>query len=214
MKVLIAEDDPVSRRLLQATLKTFGFEVILAADGAQAWAVLQGEEPPSLAILDWMMPEMDGVDICRRVRQLPTATPPYLILLTAKSEKTDVVMGLDAGANDYLTKPFDRSELRARIQVGTHVLELQKALVDRVQELEDALSQVKQLQGLLPICSCCKKVRDEQNYWQLVESYLSQHAHLVLSHGICPDCYRTVVQPQLDQRNVSNDQTAALEASK
>jgi len=214
MKVLIAEDDPLSRRLLQATLKTFGFEVILAADGAQAWAVLQGEEPPSLAILDWMMPEMDGVDICRRVRQLPTATPPYLILLTAKSEKTDVVIGLDAGANDYLTKPFDRSELRARIQVGTHVLELQKALVGRVQELEDALSQVKQLQGLLPICSYCKKVRDEQNYWQLVESYLSQHAQVVLSHGICPDCYRTVVQPQLDQRNVSNDQTAALEASK
>jgi len=214
MKVLIAEDDPVSRRLLEATLKTFGFEVILAANGAQAWAVLQGEDPPSLAILDWMMPEIDGVEICRRVRQLPTATPPYLILLTAKSEKTDVVIGLDAGANDYLTKPFDRSELRARIQVGTHVLELQKALVGRVQELEDALSQVKQLQGLLPICSYCKKVRDEQNYWQLVESYLSEHAQVVLSHGICPDCYRTVVQPQLDQRNVSNDQTATLEASK
>jgi DNA-binding response OmpR family regulator len=109
MRVLIAEDDPVSRRQLEATLSAFGFEVILAANGAQAWAVLQGEDPPSLAILDWMMPEIDGVEICRRVRQLPTATPPYLILLTAKSEKTDVVIGLDAGANDYLTKPFDRS---------------------------------------------------------------------------------------------------------
>jgi CheY-like chemotaxis protein len=214
MKVLIAEDDPVSRRLLDATLKTFGFEVILAANGAQAWAVLQGEDPPSLAILDWMMPEMDGVEICRRVRQLPAATSPYLILLTAKSEKTDVVIGLDAGANDYLTKPFDRSELRARIQVGTHVLELQKALVGRVQELEDALSQVKQLQGLLPICSYCKKVRDEQNYWQLVESYLSEHAQVVLSHGICPDCYRTVVQPQLDQRSLSINPMSALEANK
>ncbi len=214
MKVLIAEDDPVLRRLLEATLKTFGFEMTLAANGAQAWTVLQGEDPPSLAILDWMMPELDGVEICRRVRQLPTTTPPYLILLTAKSEKTDVVIGLDAGANDYLTKPFDRSELRARIQVGTHVLELQKSLVGRVQELEEALSQVKQLQGLLPICSYCKKVRDEQNYWQRVENYLAEHAQVVLSHGICPDCYRTVVQPKLDQRNVSNDQTAALEASK
>ncbi len=209
MKVLIAEDDPVLRRLLEATLKTFGFEMTLAANGAQAWTVLQGEDPPSLAILDWMMPELDGVEICRRVRQLPTTTPPYLILLTAKSEKTDVVIGLDAGANDYLTKPFDRSELRARIQVGTHVLELQKSLVGRVQELEEALSQVKQLQGLLPICSYCKKVRDEQNYWQRVENYLAEHAQVVLSHGICPDCYRTVVQPQLDQRSVSNDQTAA-----
>jgi sigma-B regulation protein RsbU (phosphoserine phosphatase) len=214
MRVLIAEDDPVSRRLLEATLSAFGFEVILAANGAQAWAVLQGEDPPSLAILDWMMPEIDGVEICRRVRQLPTATPPYLILLTAKSEKTDVVIGLDAGANDYLTKPFDRSELRSRIQVGTHVLELQKVLVARVQELEDALSQVKQLQGLLPICSYCKNVRDEQNYWQRVESYLSEHAALVFSHGICPDCYRTVVQPQLDKRSEGVNETAALEAGK
>jgi phosphoserine phosphatase RsbU/P len=214
MKVLIAEDDPVSRRLLEATLNKFGYEVVLASDGAEAWAVLQREDPPSLAILDWMMPQIDGVEICRRVRNLPTATPPYLVLLTAKDQKTDVVVGLDAGANDYLTKPFDRSELRARIQVGTHVLELQKALVGRVRELEDALSQVKQLQGLLPICSYCKKIRDEQNYWQRVESYLSAHAQVVFSHGICPDCYRTVVQPQLDERSISNNQPARLDVSK
>jgi sigma-B regulation protein RsbU (phosphoserine phosphatase) len=214
MKVLIAEDDPVSRRLLEATLNKFGYEVVLASDGAEAWAVLQREDPPSLAILDWMMPQIDGVEICRRVRNLPTATPPYLVLLTAKNEKTDVVVGLDAGANDYLTKPFDRSELRARIQVGTHVLELQKALVGRVRELEDALSQVKQLQGLLPICSYCKKIRDEQNYWQRVENYLSAHAQVVFSHGICPDCYRTVVQPQLDERSISNNQPARLDVSK
>ena len=205
MKILIAEDDPVSRRLLEATLGKFGYEVVLATDGAEAWAVLQSEDSPSLAILDWMMPEMDGVEICRRVRSLPTATPPYLMLLTAKSEKTDVVAGLDAGANDYLTKPFDRSELRARIQVGAHVLELQKALAERVRELEDALSQVKQLQGLLPICSYCKKIRDEQNYWQRVDSYLTDHADVVFSHGICPDCYETLIQPQLEERSVSSN---------
>ncbi|MDQ1636794.1 MAG: phosphoserine phosphatase RsbU/P [Pyrinomonadaceae bacterium] len=212
MRVLIAEDDSVSRCLLEATLQKFGFEVISAATGGEAWAVLQSDDSPSLAILDWMMPEIDGIEICRRVRQLPTATPPYLILLTAKSEKTDVVIGLDAGANDYLTKPFDRSELRARIQVGTHVLELQKVLVGRVQELEAALSQVKQLQGLLPICSYCSKIRSEENYWQRVENYLSEHAQVAFSHGICPDCYRTVVQPQLDQRNDSIDPATALEA--
>jgi sigma-B regulation protein RsbU (phosphoserine phosphatase) len=205
MKVLIAEDDPLSRRLLEATLSKLGYEVVVAVDGAQAWALLQRQDAPSLAILDWMMPELDGVEICRRVRNLPTATPPYLMLLTAKSEKTDVVVGLDAGANDYLTKPFDRSELRARIQVGAHVLELQKTLVGRVQELEDALSQVKQLQGLLPICSYCKKIRDEQNYWQRVETYLSEHAQVVFSHGICPDCYSTVVQPQLDEMKRTNN---------
>ena len=199
MKVLIAEDDPLSRRLLEATLSKLGYEVVVAVDGAQAWDLLQRHDAPSLAILDWMMPEIDGVEVCRRVRNLPTETPPYLMLLTAKGEKTDVVVGLDAGANDYLTKPFDRSELGARIQVGTHVLELQKTLVGRVRELEDALSQVKQLQGLLPICSYCKKIRDEQNYWQRVETYLSEHAQVAFSHGICPDCYTKVVQPQLDE---------------
>lgn len=199
MKVLIAEDDPVSRRVLVAALEKFGYEVVVAADGAEAWAALQSADAPQLAILDWMMPEIDGVELCRRVRGLPTATPPYLILLTAKSGKEDVVTGLDAGANDYLTKPFDRAELRARLQVGAHVLELQGNLAARVRELEASLSQVKHLQGLLPICSYCKKIRDEQNYWHRVESYISEHAAVEFSHGICPACYTDVVQPQLDQ---------------
>ncbi len=199
MKVLIAEDDPVSRRVLVAALEKFGYEVVVAADGAEAWAALQSADAPQLAILDWMMPEIDGVELCRRVRGLPTATPPYLILLTAKSGKEDVVTGLDAGANDYLTKPFDRAELRARLQVGAHVLELQGNLAARVRELEASLSQVKHLQGLLPICSYCKKIRDEQNYWHRVESYISEHTEVEFSHGICPACYTDVVQPQLDQ---------------
>ena len=197
MKIFIAEDDPVSRRVLEATLGRFGHQVVVAANGAEAWAVLQGDDAPSLAILDWMMPELDGAEICRRVRSIPTTTPPYLILLTAKSGKENVVAGLDAGANDYLTKPFDREELRARVQVGAQVLELQKNLARRISELEDALAQVKQLQGLLPICSYCKKIRDEQNYWQRVDSYITEHADVRFSHGICPDCYLEVVQPQL-----------------
>ena len=199
MKILIAEDDPVSRRLLEVTLEKFGYEVVVAADGAEAWTALQREDAPPLAILDWMMPELDGVEICRRVREVPTSTPPYLILLTAKTGRGDVVAGLDAGANDYLKKPFDRAELRARVQVGAQVLELQKNLADRVGELEGALAQVKQLQGLLPICSYCKNIRDEQNYWQRIDSYLMEHADVMFSHGICPDCYREVVQPQLEQ---------------
>jgi CheY-like chemotaxis protein len=205
MKILIAEDDPVSRRVLGATLDKFGYEVLVAADGAEAWAALQSAAAPPLAILDWMMPEIDGVELCRRVRARPTTTPPYLILLTAKSSKENVVMGLDAGANDYLTKPFDRAELRARVQVGAHVLELQANLAARVHELEAALSQVKQLQGLLPICSYCKKIRDEQNYWHRVESYIGEHAEVEFSHGICPACYTDVVQPQLDRIGAAED---------
>jgi CheY-like chemotaxis protein len=198
MRVLIAEDDMISRRVLEATLIKCGHEVVVAGDGDAALAVLEGTDAPALAILDWMMPGMDGVELCRRVRTLPTATPPYLILLTAKSSKEDIVTGLDAGANDYLTKPFDRAELRARVQVGARILELQGSLAARARELEAALSQVKQLQGLLPICSYCKKIRDEQNYWHRVESYISGHAEVEFSHSICPACYTDVVQPQLD----------------
>jgi len=193
MKILVAEDDLVSRRVLTATLEKFGYEIIVATDGAEAWAALQSKDAPKLAILDWMMPEIDGAELCRRVRAKPTETPPYLILLSARSDKADVVAGLDAGANDYLTKPFDSTELRARVQVGAHVLELQNNLAVRVGELEAALSQVKQLQGLLPICSYCKKIRDEKNYWQRVDNYLSEHTDVRFSHGICPDCYQNAM---------------------
>ena len=192
MRILIAEDDPVSRRVLEATLNNFDHEVVTATDGAKAWTALQRDDAPALAILDWMMPELDGVEICRRIRAIPTSTPTYIILLTAKSGKGDVVEGLDAGANDYLTKPFDRAELRARVQVGVQVVELQRSLAERVYELETALSQVKQLQGMLPICSYCKKIRDEQNYWQRVDSYLTEHTDVMFSHGICPGCYERV----------------------
>jgi phosphoserine phosphatase RsbU/P len=208
MRILIAEDEPVSRRVLAATLGKFGYEIMMVASGAEAWALLQREDAPRLAILDWMMPEIDGIELCRRVRALSTASPPYLILLTAKSRKEDIVMGLDAGANDYLTKPFDRAELRARVQVGAHVLELQEKLAARVRELEDTLIQVKQLQGLLPICSYCKKIRDEQNYWHRVESYISEHSEVEFSHGICPACYTDVVQPQLEQVRSAGDEKA------
>jgi phosphoserine phosphatase RsbU/P len=203
MKILIAEDDAVSRRLLEVTLEKFGYEVVVAAHGGEAWQLLQRDDAPSLAILDWMMPEIDGVEICRRLRSRSTSTPPYLMLLTAKSGKGDVVAGLDAGANDYLTKPFDRAELRARVQVGQRVIELQQTLATRVSELESAYARVKQLQGLLPICSYCKSIRDDQNYWQNLDSYLTKYSEVKFSHGICPDCYSKVVQPQLEERGIT-----------
>lgn len=203
MKILIAEDDPVSRRILEATLVKWGYEVTVTLDGLQAWDLLQREDAPSLAILDIMMPGMDGLEICRKVRQLPHASPPYLILLSAMSDKEQVVSGIRAGANDYLTKPFHREELRVRVGVGVQMLALQKALAERVQELEAALSQVKQLQGMLPICSYCKKIRDDQNYWQKVEHYISDHTNVQFSHGICPDCYERAISRVEEQPGLS-----------
>lgn len=193
MRILIAEDDPVSRCLLEATLVKSGYEVIVTTNGEEAWEALQRDSPP-VAILDWMMPGLDGVEVCRRVRAIQTPTPTYLILLTAKSEKQDIVHGLEAGADDYVTKPFDRLELQSRVSVGLRIAELQRNLANRIVDLEAALTRVKQLQGLLPICSYCKKVRDDQNYWQQVDSYISKHSEVEFSHSICPACFDNVMK--------------------
>jgi phosphoserine phosphatase RsbU/P len=205
---LIAEDDMVSRVLLEATLIKWGYEVTVACDGIAAWELLQSDDPPPLAILDWMMPGLDGLQICRKIRDIPTTTPPCLILLTAKGRREDIVTGLQAGADDYVTKPFDREELHARVQVGMRIIELQHSLADRVKALEEALARVKQLQGLLPICSYCKKIRDDQNYWQQVENYISKHSEAQFSHSICPDCYESLVRPELDQLRRTQDQAS------
>lgn len=203
MKILIAEDDNVSRLVLQLTLQAAGHEVIAVENGAAALSVFENENAPPLAILDWMMPDVDGLEVCRRVRQLSGALPVYIILLTAKTEKTDIVRGLDAGANDYVTKPFDREELRARVRVGETVVNLQQNLAARVAELEIALGKVKQLQGILPICSYCKHIRDDGNYWQQVETYIAEHSDTKFSHSVCPDCYDSIVKPQLECRSTT-----------
>lgn len=197
MKVLLADDDLVSRCMLEATLASWGYHPVTAADGLEAWNLLQSPTAPPLAVLDWMMPGLDGIEVCRRLRATAAPQPTYVILLTARDAKADVVRGLEAGANDYVTKPFDRDELQARLKVGRTVVELQRSLAARVRELEEALTQVKQLRGLLPICCYCKKIRDDQNYWQRVETYFTQHADVAFSHGICPDCMSRVVEPQL-----------------
>lgn len=197
VRVLIAEDDAVSRRLLESTLRRWGYEVAVVVDGREAWAALEQPDAPALAVLDWMMPGLDGVDVCRRVRGQTRPTPPYIILLTAKTRREDVVEGLEAGADDFVAKPFDRDELRARLQVGVRMVTLQRKLADRVRELEAALGRVRQLQGLLPICAYCKKIRDDRNYWQQVEEYIGAHSDAQFSHGICPECYERILTPQL-----------------
>lgn len=129
MRILIAEDDPVSRRLLEVTLTKWGYEVQIACDGAQAWDALQADDSPRFAILDWMMPGMHGVQVCREIRKQAEEPYTYIILLTAKSMKSDIVEGMDAGADDYLTKPFDSNELKVRIRAGQRILDLQSELI-------------------------------------------------------------------------------------
>lgn len=203
MRVLIAEDDAVSRRILETLLQNWGYEVVTTLDGAEAWQAMREPAAPPLAILDVMMPGIDGLELCRQARKLSGPTPPYIILLTAKHGTRAIVDGIEAGADDYLTKPYDRDELRARVQVGVRIVELQTKLTARVKELELALEHVKQLQGILPICSYCKKIRDDQNYWQTVESYIADRSEAEFSHGICSACYETIVKKQLDSFRAS-----------
>lgn len=130
MRILIAEDDFTSRTMLAAVLRKGGHEIVEVNNGAEAWQTLQQVNAPKMAIIDWMMPEMDGLELVRRVRSLSTDQPPYLIMLTSRGEKADIIAGLDAGANDYLCKPFDAGELRARVKVGFRMVEIQMALLE------------------------------------------------------------------------------------
>jgi DNA-binding response OmpR family regulator len=202
---LIAEDDAVSRHLLEATLAKWGYEVVVTTDGLQALEVLSRADAPSLAILDWMMPGLDGAQVCLKARELAGERLLYMILLTAKGRKEDIVEGLTAGADDYVIKPFDRSELKARISAGERILRLQAELASRVKELELALTNVKLLQGLLPICCYCKKIRDDKNYWQQVDTYVADHSEAQFTHGICPDCRDKIVKPELERLKLDQE---------
>ncbi len=206
MRILIAEDDLTSRVLLDAVLKKAGHEVVQAVDGLEALAILKGPDAPKLAILDWMMPKMDGLDIVRNIRADQSGNPPYLIILTTKTEKTDIIEGLNAGANDYLSKPFDPGELRARIEVGRRMAEMQDKLAANLAELRDALNHVKTLRGIVPICASCKRIRDDKGYWKQVEAYVRERTDAQFSHGICPECAKKLypdfykAHPELDDK--------------
>jgi two-component system, cell cycle response regulator len=137
VKILIAEDDPISRRLLDTILRKWGYEVVVAFDGGQAWEELQKDDAPQLAILDWMMPEMDGVEVCSKVRERTGSPYVYILLLSAKSQREDLVKGMESGADDYITKPFDANELKVRLRAGRRILDLQTQLMSAQEALRD-----------------------------------------------------------------------------
>jgi len=185
MHVLIAEDDAVTRLTLSAALKRMGHEVTVAADGAEAWSDLQLLHAP-VVISDWQMPEMDGPDLCRRIRGRKDDRYTYFILVTATGGKQRYLEGMEAGADDFITKPVDLEELRARLTVAERILGLRQ--------------HVQQLEGLLPICQYCKRIRDGTEQWQPIERYVEKRSEAQFSHGICPDCYKKHVEPQIDTR--------------
>jgi DNA-binding response OmpR family regulator len=198
LQVLVADDEPVSRTVVGAMLRKAGYPVVYAPDGEQAWRQLDGDDPPALALLDWEMPGLQGPEVIQRIRNRPSPLPTYVILLTSRDSYADIVQGLRAGADDYVVKPANEDELIARVSVGARVVRLQTALAERVRSLEEALANVKALQTLLPMCAYCKSIRNDQNYWEKVETYFTQHSNVSFTHSYCPNCYERFVRPELE----------------
>jgi DNA-binding response OmpR family regulator len=183
MKVLAVEDDEVGRAVLRQALRTLGYAVIEAVDGEAAWTQLQGE-PIRIVVSDWMMPTLDGLELCRRIRARTGQDYTYFILVTARDASTqNQHIAMDAGVDDFLSKPIDIQELWMRLHVAERILKY--------------TTRVRQLEQLLPICSYCKKVRDDHNYWQQIENYIKDRTGSEFSHSVCPDCYQRIVVPDL-----------------
>ncbi|MGE0446283.1 MAG: two-component system response regulator [Vicinamibacterales bacterium] len=199
VQILVADDDPISRRLAEHALSDMAVSVRTLQDGSEAWEAVNGRAEATLLILDRVMPGHDGVELCKRARLAGNYPPLYIVMVTSAGSPTEVAEGLDAGADDYVVKPFNRAELRARAHVGMRMLALQESLARRVTELEAALANVKALRGLLPMCSYCKKIRVDDTYWQQLEGYITEHSDAQFSHGICPECYPALLdQAKLD----------------
>ena len=188
MKVLVAEDDLVSCAVLEERLTEWGFTPLIVNHGRAALEVMKRPDAPHLAVLDWMMPYLSGPELCQAVQKLERPIAPYLILLTAKTNKVEVVRALQAGAHDYVTKPFDPHELHARLNVGRRTVDLQLLLAERLKELEAARNPA----GAQARCSRCEKVRQPLGNWIEVAAYLSNSDDKKTSHVLCPDCYAVV----------------------
>lgn len=193
MKLLIADDDVFFRRLVQKIL-SHNHEVVIAEDGNDAWAALQKPEAPRLAILDWVMPGVSGPEMCRRIRQSEVLSSMYLILFTGRNSSADIVSGLRAGADDYVTKPFDPEELRARVKVGENVLALQAALTAQLAAATEALNEEKRLRELL-LSLPCRRQRAFDKHWPGIDDYRNQH--LEGEGSDCQECGLSVDHRQI-----------------
>jgi DNA-binding response OmpR family regulator len=190
MKILVADDEEVTRGLLEEFVRRMGHQVVTACDGGEALACLESDEPPDLALLDWVMPVLDGHEVCRAIRSASReAASTYLILLTARARKADIVAGLRAGANDYVIKPFDTDELALRIEMGIKVSCMERKLRSRSREVEALTRQVEALERLVPICAGCRERRTDEAYWEEVAAHLAAGS---ASAPSCPSCLTAV----------------------
>ena len=188
VKLLIAEDEYTTRLTVQVVLERWGYRVDSVEDGESAWKMLQKSDGPQIAILDWEMPGIDGVELCTKVKMLDRDTPVYVIMLTGRDAQTDILQGFDAGADDYITKPFDENELRARVRVAERLVTIQEELVISNNELRAVLDHVETLQSDLPVCSSCLRVEDHNNCWRTMQEYAKEKEDPRFQFSLCPRC--------------------------
>ena len=187
-RILIADDDSVARMVVSRAVTRQGFQVIEARDGGEARAALEVADPPLLILLDWMMPVATGVELTRWIRTQPHLSLAYVALVTGNDQLQDIITGLEAGADDFVTKPVREGELVARLRAGQRVLDLKRSLATKVSDLETALTEVRTLRGLIPICMHCHQIRSHGQAWEKLESYLEANSSASFSHSICEAC--------------------------
>jgi PleD family two-component response regulator len=186
--ILIVDDQPVSLKLLLTFLERRGFTMLVASSGEEALVLIE-ETRPDIILLDIMMPRLDGYETCRLLKANGATADIPVIFVTALTNLEDKIRGFEVGGVDYVTKPFQHDEVLARISTHLSLSRLRKELEGKNRQLQAALDEIRQLAGILPICAKCKKIRDDDGYWQQVEKFIQTHTGAEFSHGYCPDCY-------------------------
>lgn len=192
MSVLVVDDTRINVDLLVILLQKRNYNVCVAESGKEALQKI-ATNPPDLILLDIMMPEMDGYETCLRIKNNPLSKHIPVIFITALSETKDKIKGFEVGGVDFITKPFEVQEVLARVKAQLTIQHLNKTLAAKNSELEKALAEVKSLQGIVPICSKCKKIRDDDGFWQRVEQYVSDRTGAKFSHSYCPSCLQSEI---------------------
>lgn len=205
IKILVVDDVKKNIQILGTVLGSAGYAVSYATSGAKALAMaMAATEQFNLILLDIMMPEMSGFEVCRKLKEHSSTNEIPVLFLSALSEQEDIVHGFQLGAVDYITKPFNRNELLERVKTHVELQLAKQSLKQKNQELQQALDEIKTLRGILPICMHCKKIRNDDGYWQQLEAYLSHHSEAEFSHGVCTDCIKTHYPEMLAQFNKQN----------
>lgn len=188
MNILAVEDDPIARIVLESTLRKIGFGTRSATGGTSACAAI-AKERPQVIVSDWYMPDMDGLELCRQIRKSSGPYIYFILITSASADHSNREEAMAAGVDEFLTKPIDEFELRVRLRGAQRIMEY----IDRVTKLE----------SVLPICSYCKKIRNDSNYWQQIESYVAKRTGAMFSHSVCPNCFEEKVKPQLAEQGIT-----------